>query len=444
MPILTPYTYQTEGAEFCLKRQGALIGDEAGTGKTIEICLLIKKYNPTYTLIICPAFLCLNWKREIKKWCGEDARVISPDDKSAARELMGITIISYEMSRLMVQWYSNVTFDLIVWDESHYLQNQNSLRSKAARMLKSRKRICLSGTPIQSRPINLWHQLHILNPIRWNSYWDFALKYCNAKKSSNGYWDVSGSSNLDELNTVLRKEIMIRRTKAQVLPELPEKIRQIIEIPCSGYRELLEKEKEFYYAFLKENPPKANKEAKNLTDTFGETYQDELSHMVGNNLYNISQIATIRKKTAMLKVPEIVDHVHNLIHEGQKVVLFAHHHDMIDALRDKFEGCLWADGRLKAEDRDKVCYRFQIDNDKRLLIAGIHALGVGVTLTEADVCVMAELDWLPSIVTQAEDRIHRVGLQHAVIIQHIVLQGSLDLHIANLLVEKQSVISQVM
>lgn len=434
------YKYQEDGADFMASRTSSLLADEAGTGKTIQVCGLINKIYPQFVLVVCPAFLQLNWKRELEKWTTEKVRIITPDDKSQATNLIGVTIISYEMSRLMVQWYSQITFDLIVWDESHLLKNQNSLRSKAARLMKARKKVCLTGTPILSRPIELWHQLHLLNPIRWNDYWKFALKYCNATKKGQ-YWDVSGSSHADELNKILKTEIMIRRTKADVLPELPAKIRQIIEIPCNSFRELLLEEKKFYNELIQNMPASP---ANNLTDTFGESYADELSHMKGNNLYDMSMIQTLRSKTAMLKVPAIVEHVKNLVYQGQKVIVFTHHHQVSDALISHLDGALYADGRIKMSERDSICNRFQLDGTKRLLIAGLQALGVGVTLTEATVVVFAELAWNPSEITQGEDRVARIGLKHAVLIQHIVLQGSLDLDIAHSLVSKQSVINQIL
>lgn len=438
---LKPYSFQEDSVRFIMLRAGTLLGDEAGLGKSISTCLVINEHQPVTTLIVCPAFLCLNWKREVEKWTTEKARIITPDNKEDAKMVLGVTIISYDMMRLMARWYSQFIFDLLVFDESHYLQNEKSLRSKASRLLRARKKICLSGTPVGSRPINLWHQLHLLNPIRWNDYWKFALRYCNAHKESYG-WDVSGASNLPELNKILKAEIMIRRTKLEVLKELPEKIRQIIEIPCSNYRSLLDEERKYYDEIQKTiSPSQIN--PNNLSDTFGNEYQDELLHMRANNNYDMSMLATLRKKTGMLKIPAIAEHVNNLIHQGEKVVLFTHHHAITDELRKRLPEALYADGRVRADDRDAIVYRFQNDTSKRLLIAGITALNVGVTLTEATVVVIAEMGWVPSEISQAEDRVCRIGLKHTLLVQHIVLQGSLDLDIARTLVEKQSVINKV-
>ena len=437
---LTYYPFQEKAIQFAIKHQSTFLAMEAGTGKTIVTCGVINAINPINVLVVCPAFLVLNWEREVKKWCpGMDVNIVTADQKQNAMNITGVTIISYDLMRRMAPWYAQFRFSLLVWDESHYCSHANSLRSKASRMLNAQRKICLSGTPIQNRTINLWHQLHLLDPLRWKDYYNFGLKYCGGKKESYG-WDFSGSSNLQELNLLLRNEIMLIMKKADVLPELPEKIRQIIELPCDNYREILNEERKFYNELI-HNLPTAK--PNDLSDTFGESYADELSHMAGNNFYDLSMLATLRKKTAMIKIPAIVEHVKNLIYQGQKVVLFTHHHCMTDELRKHFPDALYADGRIKNEERDRVCYKFQHNENKQLLIAGIQALGVGVTLTAANVVVIAELPWNPSEVTQAEDRVARIGLQHAVLIQHLLLQGSIDIDMAHALVAKQQIINQI-
>lgn len=437
------YRFQQEGVDYMVHRPASLNADDPGTGKTIQVCGVVNQNRPKSGLIACPSFLALNWKKELDEWCpGIESRVVTSDTKSVARGTgHGITIVGYELLRNMAPWFSQFHFDMMVADEGHYLMNRLSKRSKAVAMQKAKQKIVLSGTPIQSRPINLWNILHWLNPgyKEWSDYWYYGLKYCNGHQSSWG-WDLSGASNMEELNGILRKMLMIRRTKTEVLPQLPPKIRQIIELPCASYRELIEQEKQMFYDWQSEL---AGKPIRDLNDTFGEEYQDELFGMRGNNLYSMREISKLRKKTGLLKLPMAVEHIRNLLHHQQKVVVFAHHHDVLDQLRDHFDTALWTDGRHQADDRYRICMRFQGDPEQRLLIAGLTAVTEGVTLTSADVACYVELDWTPRVMLQTEDRFHRIGLDHSILIQHLVLEGSLDMDIATSLVTKQTVINQI-
>jgi hypothetical protein len=145
------------------------------------------------------------------------------------------------------------------------------------------------------------------------------------------------------------------------------------------------------------------------------------------------------------KVPAVVEHVRDIA-EAEKVVVFAHHHDVIDALATELKEYdpVVVDGRVSAEDRHERVQRFQTDPDCRIYIGSITASGVGITLTAASRVVFAELDWVPGNITQAEDRLHRIGQRDTVFVQHLVVDGSLDARMAEVLVEKQRVADEAL
>jgi len=152
------------------------------------------------------------------------------------------------------------------------------------------------------------------------------------------------------------------------------------------------------------------------------------------------------RETALAKVPMIVDHINDLLEESEtrKIVLWTHHHAVMDAFHEAFaEISVVAGGRQSIEERHEAVRLFQTDPSIRVFIGSIMAMKEGVTLTAADMAVFAELRWVPGDVSQAEDRIHRIGQQaESVLIQHVVLDGSIDANIAKTLTAKQQIIDK--
>jgi len=157
-------------------------------------------------------------------------------------------------------------------------------------------------------------------------------------------------------------------------------------------------------------------------------------------------MAQVRHDTAVAKVPQVIEFVTQQVADDTKVVIFAHHHDVIDALVDAFmgNGVAKLDGRDSATNKQEAIDRFQKDPDCRVFVGNIQAAGIGITLTAASHVIFAELDWVPGNVTQAEDRLHRIGQANSVLVQHLVLEGSIDANIAKTMVSKQAVIDRAL
>jgi hypothetical protein len=206
---------------------------------------------------------------------------------------------------------------------------------------------------------------------------------------------------------------MVRRLKADVLKDLPTKRRQVILIePDDKGRELIEKEKVAYENFeANEGDPIA-----------------------------LSAMSAARKAVAIYKVPFIIAHCDDLLETVDKLVIFAHHHDVIDALRAHYTASsVVVDGRTKITDRQDLADRFQSDPSIKVFIGGIQAAGVGITLTAASTMVFSELDWVPGNMNQAEDRIHRIGQLLQALYHHVILDESLDATMINKVISKQAI-----
>ena len=216
---------------------------------------------------------------------------------------------------------------------------------------------------------------------------------------------------------------MIRRLKNEVLPQLPKKIRQIIEIEND------------------ENAVKDEKvKWKNMCESLG--YEEALKKLNEGNQVLFNEIAGERQNVALSKVPYVIEHIENLLLSESKIVLFAHHRAVVEQLVSglvKYNPVKVVGGMTEKAKNESVI-SFQNDPECRIFVGNIQAAGVGLTLTASSTVVFAELDMVPSTMTQAEDRCCRIGASaDSILVQHIVLNGSLDVKLARMLVKKQEV-----
>lgn len=450
--------YQRAGIASALRRRNVLFGDEMGLGKTIQAIGLINA-DPTIrrVLVVCPATLKRNWQIELDKWLVRKMTIVFADGKSFHPGWGDITIINYDVLSKHVAKLRSIEWDLLICDEAHLLKNQKSKRTRAICGIDdytARKEECdvvvpvpcrraafLTGTPIPNRPIEGFPLFHFLDPLEFRSFYGFARRYCAA--DSNGYgFDPSGSSNLPELQDKLRATIMIRRLKADVLKELPAKRRQIIELAADGAAGAIEAEQEAWSR--NEDRIQALQVAVELSKASDnpEDYKLAVSRLGAAAQVAFTEISKMRHETAVAKIPHVIDHLRTVTESGSKVICFAHHLDVIEAIAAEFgKECVTLYGATKMVDRQKAVERFQKDPTCLLFVGGISAAGVGITLTAASHVVFAELDWVPGNMTQCEDRAHRIGQTEMVLVQHLVLEGSLDARMANILVGKQEVLA---
>ena len=407
--------YQIEGVEKLIeltdRRGGAILADEPGLGKTIQTAEFINRTKPGSVLIVCPASLRLNWRRELDYWLAPNAPCI-------------VTIYSYD--GVARGHAADQDFDLIVFDEAHYLKNPQAGRTRACLSLAARTRLFLTGTPVVNRPMDLFPILKSLGMKL--SKTDFGKRYCAGhlvqirRKPRKFAWDFTGASHQDELNSALRRHCMVRRTKADVLADLPEKIRQVIELDIPGYEES---------ASLKDAVTR-------MFDGLASAAENlpELKRVA------FSELSAARLEIARQKVSFVIKYVRNLLEEEEKVVVFAHHREIIDRIVAAFHGSVELKGGMTDRQKSAAVRAFQ-EGNARVFVGQITAAGTGLTLTAARTVVFAELDWVPGNVIQAEDRCHRIGQQLPVRVIHLVAEGSVDARMVHALVDKQRIIERV-
>lgn len=448
--------YQRAGIAFALRHPSVLFGDEMGLGKTIQAIGVINS-DPSIRsiLVMCPASLRLNWQRELRKWLVREfsIAIASSRDWPAG---YNIIICNYDIATKLQDKLRARTWDLVILDEMHYLKSAKAKRTVAVLGrtktkkqpailgLSARRKVGLTGTPIPNRPVEGWPIFNYLAPETFKSFWTYANRFCNAH--NNGYgWDMSGSSNLPELQDLLRSTIMVRRKKMDVLTELPAKRRQLVELDASECSHVIGDEVAAWERQETEiDVLRQRVELAKAADSQAE-YDDAVTALRARTQAAFTEISKLRHATALAKMPQVVEHIQNALEDGtQKLIVFAHHRDVIrtilDSLAEANIEAVSITGDTAMYDRQKAVDAFQQDADVRVFVGNIQAAGVGLTLTAAAHVIFAELDWVPGNVSQAEDRAHRIGQVQSVLVQHLVLDGSLDAKMAKTLISKQEVI----
>jgi SNF2 family DNA or RNA helicase len=242
--------------------------------------------------------------------------------------------------------------------------------------------------------------------------------------------------------------VMVRRLKVDVLTELPKKIRQVIEVePDSAeMKKAIAREQE--YSDISDDRLADLRALVELSKAESdEAYRSAVMRLREASAVDFEEMARIRHETALAKLPVVIDHIRQALEDNDnKIIVAAHHHDVIDGLGEALAefNPVTLTGETKELDRLAAVDAFQNNPAVRIFIGSIKAAGVGLTLTASAHVVFAELDWVPGNITQMEDRAHRIGQTETVLIQHIVLAGSLDARIAHTLVAKQRVIDDAL
>jgi SWI/SNF-related matrix-associated actin-dependent regulator 1 of chromatin subfamily A len=420
------FEYQKAGVQFLDTHRNTLLADDPGLGKTIQVCgLLNLRSQIRSVLVVCPASVKYVWARELDRWLTDKTRTVSIAGR-ALDPSAEILVCNYDLLRKFDALLKRRRYDLLVLDEAHFIKTSKALRTKACKLLGAlaTRKVLLTGTPIMNRPAELWSLLNFLNAQAWGSFFPFAQRYCDAFNGPFG-WDFSGASNLPELNERLRTTgNMLRRRKADVLPQLPRVIRQIVPLPVDMtpiLEELTESLAESM-GFDPDNPP----------------------FEIDPTRIPFELIAAIRRETGIVKIGAALAFIADETEGVDKVVIYAHHHDVLKALHEALTPSVLVTGQTPARTRVRAVASFQESEGLKYFIASIQAMGVGITLTAASRVIFVEQSWTPSEMEQAECRLHRIGQVNSVLSQYLVVRESIDEKILSAVVCKMRVIEAVL
>lgn len=381
-------------------------------------------------LIVCPASLKINWKREIENYT--DRRVLIVEGRKWG-STFDFYIINYDILKnyhttdksedsddykLLV----NEGFDLAIVDEAHYISNTTANRTRLLNDVldKIPKVWLLTGTPMTSRPINYFNLLKIVESpltLNWQTY---VKRYCKGfqfRVGNRKVWNTNGASNLDELRE-RTKNVVLRRMKTDIL-DLPEKIVTPV--------------------FLDLNSKMYDEELEEFVRISNEKKKEDTISITLNRLMKVRQLISYEK------IPYTCELIDKCIEQGKKVIVLTNFTMTLDMLHEKYKkNSVILDGRMSKDRRQESVDRFQNEDKIKVFIGNIKAAGVGITLTAAEVVIMNDLSFVPADHSQGEDRAYRYGQKNSVLVYYPVFENTIEKVIYNILQKKKNVIDQVM
>jgi SNF2 family DNA or RNA helicase len=432
--------FQKEGLDFLLKSSGnALLADEMGLGKTVQTLSYTATEKQTFPLlVVAPLVTLKNWEREIEKFLkkkSRNGRILDSESPSVTIIRTGkshelpktdIYIINYELLFKRNEDISKLGIRTIVCDEVHNLRSKTTQKYKAVKKLAALPsilyRIGLSGTPIYNRGSEIWPIIDIIKPGLLGSFKEFCEYFCYVNDKGKA---IVLENKRASLRNELQKHVMLRRKKADVLKELKDKVR---------YKEVIAADTDYYLEELDKIWMKVEAEQKD--DAATEFSKSASYHRA---------IQSERQIAGIAKVPHVINFVKNIMEIEESVVVFCHHkviHKLLHQSLQEFSPVSIIGGQSDATRQDQID-KFQ-KGESKLMIAGIRAGNVGINLTRAKYVIFAELDWSPAIHRQAEDRLHRIGQKNTVFAYYLIGNGTLDDHVANILVDKSYEIDEIM
>jgi SWI/SNF-related matrix-associated actin-dependent regulator 1 of chromatin subfamily A len=437
-----PYPYQILGALKAAFQGHNLIADEPGLGKTIQAILAAGLIKAKRIIVICPPALITNWATEIKNTNqldhlhptkpGQLVTITASDKTTPPLPEVGYVVTSDTLITArpkLLEQLSKQFWDLLIVDESHRLKNYKAKRTrKVWHLSKSCEHmIALTGTPIVSNPLDLLPTLGMLGQLK-----HFPDNYLDTYTKEN-YWGgrEPRRENLDDLKQLLDAHVWVRRTKQQVLKDLPSKSRhaQFVDVDDKAVR-----------------------------DAFKPVERKLLNHVKKHGVEHLDEwvkesrplVSELHRGTGLAKIPAALDWIINHVEgtTGRPLIVWAVHTDVIVGLEKalhKHDPGLQVRtfyGATPPDERDQTVQDFQAGKVD-VLVAQIVAAGTGLTLTRSSDALFVETDWTPANVVQAEDRIHRISQDYPVTITTLLAPGTLDPVIHRVLMENIQTLNAV-
>ena len=422
-----PLEHQKEAIQKLVENKKFILADDMGLGKTTSTIIAALEASSKKVLIICPATLKINWKREIENYSDKSIYIAEGKNFSTDADFV---IINYDIIKNFHDPKKKddseilkANFDLVIVDEAHYIKNGQAQRTKLINdLVKTVDRLwLLTGTPMTSRPMDYFNLLSLVDSPVSKNWMAYAIRYCQGYQFNVGgrkIWNITGASNLEELRERTAGTIL-RRLKENVL-DLPDKIITpvYLRLKSKNYEEVMGE----YYDWYDKNPD----ESKSLTVQF-------------------SKLTKVRQIIADEKISQTIEIAENIIEQDKKVIIFCNFTDSLNKIIEHFgKSAVKLDGSMSKPERQRSVDEFQDNPKVKVFVGNIKAAGVGITLTSAEAVIMNDLSFLPSDHAQAEDRAYRYGQKNNVLVYYPIFENTIEGVIYDILNNKKQVIATVM
>lgn len=421
-----PYPFQRAGimyGEYSHDRY--MIADEQGLGKTVQALGRIAMKQTFPAVIVCPSAVKVKWARAAKKAMPWRTVEVLEGTKPSQVDA-DILVLNYDILSAWSGHIISMNPMALVLDESHYIKNRKAQRTIAAKAIANAIPteglvICLTGTPVLNRPIELVEQLDTMGRLDdFGGFTGFVSRYVGWDEVPAGPMRgkkipaQNGAKNLTELNERLRSTCFVRRLKRDVLPELPEKQRDVVPVELDGdaYRK-----------------------------AFEEARRRVINGESSTHAEHLAEIQHLRRAAVEGKMKGVIEWITDFLESGEKLVVFARHRDVQQRIADEFPGSVRIAG---SQDQSKKARQaamdaFQEDPDVKLAVVSLDAGREGIDLYAASNLAFVELGWNPGIHDQAEDRIHRIGQDRGTMMYYLLAEDTIDEEMAALIERKRKI-----
>jgi superfamily II DNA or RNA helicase len=423
---------------------GGILADEMGLGKTVQTLAFFqylkdkrpKKESGKPVIIVAPTSVITNWGYEIKKFTPDLSMLLlhGPNRKGLFAQIPEVDIVltSYALLRLDRYELERYEFSYIVLDEAQNVKNPLAATTKAAKSLRGRYRLALTGTPTENRPMELWSIIDFLMPGYLGSY-DFFRTNIERPILEGG-----PAVQVAQMLTSKTRPFILRRIKADVEKELPPKIESVLHV------EMTAAQRQLYSQILNEVRPK-------VFDAIKKKGIQGASVSILAALLRLRQVCNHPNSIdAFSDAPGYDSGKFNLLKElvqealenGRKILLFSQFRGMLSIIRtwlDEMKSSyLYLDGATR--NRQELIDQFSSDESIRLFLISLKAGGAGLNLMAADTVIIYDPWWNPAVESQAVDRAHRIGQNKTVSVYRLVTEDSVEQKIMTLKSKKAKLV----
>jgi non-specific serine/threonine protein kinase len=425
---------------------GGCLADDMGLGKTVQALVFLQSLRkgignkdpkkPTHAdLIVVPRSLLVNWQREAARFTPE-LRILEYFEADRPRDISSfdqydLVITTYGIMRRDVKVLRKYTFHYVLLDESQTIKNPLAQTSKAARLLQARNRLALTGTPVENSTVELWSLFAFLNPGLLGG-----LDYF--KKEFGTPIEKKGDEKSARLLRKMVYPFVLRRTKAQVAPELPPRSERILYSDMEpAQRKLYNRMRDYYRGMLLGMLEKEGINASRMKILEGLLRLRQIA--------NHPRLVESKFRGASGKFDLLMETLDTLQAEGHKALVFSQFVQMLRLVREPLDNrkipYAYLDGHT--QNRQERVDRFQNDPDIPLFLISLKAGGLGLNLTAADYVIHIDPWWNPAVEMQATDRTHRIGQDKPVIVYKLITRDSVEEKILKLQEQKKNLVDQL-